>query len=57
MLERVGFRREGYQRERLPATAGTRIDDVLYALLPRDLAALPPAPPEVRAQGARLSTP
>jgi RimJ/RimL family protein N-acetyltransferase len=34
VLERAGFRREGYQRARLPGPAGTRIDDVLYALLP-----------------------
>jgi RimJ/RimL family protein N-acetyltransferase len=53
VLERAGFRREGYQRERLPATSGSRVDDVLYALLPGDLAALP-APQD---QGARLSTP
>ena len=37
VLEKVGFRREGYQRSRLPGPAGTRVDDVLYALLPRDL--------------------
>jgi RimJ/RimL family protein N-acetyltransferase len=37
VLERAGFRREGYQRGRLPGPAGTRIDDVLYALLPEDL--------------------
>jgi RimJ/RimL family protein N-acetyltransferase len=34
VLERAGFRREGYQRARLPGPAGTRLDDVLYALLP-----------------------
>jgi len=34
VLERAGFQREGYQRARLPGPAGTRIDDVLYALLP-----------------------
>jgi RimJ/RimL family protein N-acetyltransferase len=36
-LENAGFRREGYQRSRLPGPDGTRIDDVLYALLPEDL--------------------
>jgi RimJ/RimL family protein N-acetyltransferase len=34
VLERAGFLREGYQRSRLPGPDGTRIDDVLYALLP-----------------------
>jgi RimJ/RimL family protein N-acetyltransferase len=34
VLERAGFQREGYQRARLPGPAGTRIDDILYALLP-----------------------
>ncbi len=34
VLERAGFVREGYQRARLPGPDGTRIDDVLYALLP-----------------------
>jgi RimJ/RimL family protein N-acetyltransferase len=34
VLERAGFTREGYQRSRLPGPHGTRIDDVLYALLP-----------------------
>jgi RimJ/RimL family protein N-acetyltransferase len=53
VLERAGFRREGYLRGRLPGPAGSRVDDVLYALLPRDLTGLP----ETRAQGARLSTP
>jgi RimJ/RimL family protein N-acetyltransferase len=37
VLERAGFRREGYQRSRLPGPPGTRIDDVLWALLPEDL--------------------
>jgi RimJ/RimL family protein N-acetyltransferase len=41
VLERVGFVREGYQRSRLPGTAGTRTDDVLYALLPPDPAGQP----------------
>jgi RimJ/RimL family protein N-acetyltransferase len=53
VLERAGFRREGYQRDRLPGLAGSRVDDLLYALLPRDLTALLPD----RTQGARLSTP
>lgn len=73
VLERVGFRREGYQRERLPGAAGSRIDDVLYALLPADLPAQRPAMPAVETawpaagparaagttggQSARLSTP
>jgi RimJ/RimL family protein N-acetyltransferase len=34
VLERAGFVREGYQRGRLPGPAGTRTDDILYALLP-----------------------
>jgi len=34
VLERAGFIREGYQRSRLPGPNGTRIDDILYALLP-----------------------
>ena len=33
VLERAGFVREGYQRSRLPGPDGTRIDDILYALL------------------------
>jgi len=37
VLERAGFRREGYQRSRLPGPSGTRVDDVLYAILPGDL--------------------
>jgi len=36
VLERAGFHREGYQRARLPGPAGTRIDDILYALLPQE---------------------
>jgi RimJ/RimL family protein N-acetyltransferase len=36
VLERAGFRREGYQRSRLPGPGGTRVDDLLYALLPDD---------------------
>jgi RimJ/RimL family protein N-acetyltransferase len=54
VLERAGFRREGYQRERLPGFGGSRIDDVLYALLPQDLPATSRA---VGVQPARLSTP
>ncbi len=34
VLERAGFAREAYQRARLPGPDGTRIDDLLYALLP-----------------------
>jgi RimJ/RimL family protein N-acetyltransferase len=34
VLEAAGFQREGYQRSRLPGAGGTRVDDVLYALLP-----------------------
>jgi RimJ/RimL family protein N-acetyltransferase len=40
VLQRAGFRREGYQYSRLPGVGGTRIDDVLWALLPSS------APPE-----------
>lgn len=36
VLEAAGFQREGYQRSRLPGVAGSRIDDLLYALLPDD---------------------
>ena len=36
VLERAGFHREAYQRSRLPGPDGTRIDDLLYALLPDD---------------------
>ena len=36
VLERAGFTREGYQRSRLPGVT-TRIDDILFALLPSDL--------------------
>jgi len=41
VLERAGFRREGYQRSRLPGSDGTRIDDILYALLPPTIAPNP----------------
>ncbi|HEU4424080.1 MAG TPA: GNAT family N-acetyltransferase, partial [Pilimelia sp.] len=37
VLERAGFRREGFQRARLPGPDGTRIDDVVFGLLPEDL--------------------
>ncbi|MBM0279170.1 GNAT family N-acetyltransferase [Micromonospora tarensis] len=37
VLERVGFQREGLQRGRLPGLAGTRLDDLTFALLPCDL--------------------
>lgn len=37
VLERAGFVREGLQRGRLPGADGSRVDDVLYALLPEDL--------------------
>ncbi|MPZ26606.1 MAG: GNAT family N-acetyltransferase [Micromonosporaceae bacterium] len=33
VLARAGFRREGYQRARLPGPNGTRVDDILYARL------------------------
>ncbi|SCL35291.1 Protein N-acetyltransferase, RimJ/RimL family [Micromonospora pallida] len=36
VLEKVGFRREGIQRGRLPGPDGTRVDSLLYALLPTD---------------------
>ena len=36
VLERAGFTREGYLRSRLPGPSGTRIDDILYSLLPSD---------------------
>jgi RimJ/RimL family protein N-acetyltransferase len=41
VLIAAGFRREGYQRSRLPGVAGSRLDDVLFALLPDDLAVNP----------------
>ncbi|MEU5912946.1 GNAT family N-acetyltransferase [Micromonospora sp. NPDC047527] len=37
VLERVGFQREALQRARLPGLAGTRLDDLTFALLPADL--------------------
>ncbi|MFE0589729.1 GNAT family N-acetyltransferase [Micromonospora echinospora] len=36
VLEKVGFRREGVQRGRLPGPDGTRVDSVIYAFLPGD---------------------
>jgi RimJ/RimL family protein N-acetyltransferase len=37
VLAAVGFQREGLQRGRLPGPGGTRVDNLLYALLPGDL--------------------
>jgi RimJ/RimL family protein N-acetyltransferase len=37
VLEKAGFRREGYLRGRLPGPRGTREDDVQFALLAEDL--------------------
>ncbi|MFG1868817.1 GNAT family N-acetyltransferase [Micromonospora arborensis] len=37
VLERVGFQREALQRGRLPGLAGTRLDDLTFALLPAEL--------------------
>ncbi|MGW4497218.1 GNAT family N-acetyltransferase [Micromonospora sp. NPDC004336] len=37
VLEKVGFRREGLLRGRLPGLAGTRIDDLVFGLLPAEL--------------------
>jgi RimJ/RimL family protein N-acetyltransferase len=34
VLLRAGFVREGYQRARLPGPDGTRVDDIVYALVP-----------------------
>jgi RimJ/RimL family protein N-acetyltransferase len=34
VLVAAGFQREGHQRSRLPSAGGTRVDDLLYALLP-----------------------
>jgi RimJ/RimL family protein N-acetyltransferase len=36
VLAAAGFQREGYQRSRLPGPGGSRIDDVLWALLVDD---------------------
>jgi RimJ/RimL family protein N-acetyltransferase len=45
-LERAGFTREGYERQRLPGPSGTRVDNVAYARLPGD-----PVPPLAFATG------
>ncbi|MGK5738487.1 GNAT family N-acetyltransferase [Micromonospora sp. URMC 103] len=37
VLEKVGFRREGLLRGRLPGLAGTRVDDLVLGLLPGEL--------------------
>ncbi|TYC07061.1 GNAT family N-acetyltransferase [Micromonospora sp. WP24] len=37
VLEKVGFRREGLLRGRLPGLAGTRIDDLVFGLTPDEL--------------------
>ncbi|MCM0676383.1 GNAT family N-acetyltransferase [Micromonospora phytophila] len=37
VLENVGFRREGLLRGRLPGLDGTRIDDLVFGLLPEEL--------------------
>ncbi|WP_413775696.1 GNAT family N-acetyltransferase [Micromonospora sp. RTGN7] len=37
VLERAGFHREGLLVGRLPGLAGTRLDDLVFALLPGDL--------------------
>lgn len=36
VLEKAGFRREGYQRSRIPGQGG-RVDDVLFALVAQDV--------------------
>lgn len=41
VLEKAGFVREGCQRGRLPGIDGGRVDDVLFGLLPGDLADRP----------------
>ncbi|MEJ3741865.1 GNAT family protein [Actinomycetes bacterium KLBMP 9797] len=38
VLEKAGFRREGWLRGRRPGLSGTRVDDVAYGLLAEDLA-------------------
>lgn len=38
VLERAGFRREGYLRGRLPLPGGGRADDLIYGLLAGDIA-------------------
>jgi RimJ/RimL family protein N-acetyltransferase len=39
VLEKAGFRREGYERSRLPWAGGRRADNLLYALVAEDLLA------------------
>jgi RimJ/RimL family protein N-acetyltransferase len=39
VLEKAGFRREGYLRSRLPGLNGRRVDDVQFVLLPEDVLA------------------
>jgi RimJ/RimL family protein N-acetyltransferase len=39
VLQKTGFRREGYLRSRLPGMNGTRVDDVQFALIAEDLLA------------------
>jgi RimJ/RimL family protein N-acetyltransferase len=39
VLQKAGFRREGYTRSRLPGVNGRRVDDVLFALVAEDLLA------------------
>ncbi len=39
VLQKAGFRREGYTRSRLPGAQGRRVDDVLFALVAEDLLA------------------
>jgi RimJ/RimL family protein N-acetyltransferase len=45
VLTAAGFRREGYQRSRLPGVSDTRIDDLLFALLPDELVVGPTGTP------------
>jgi RimJ/RimL family protein N-acetyltransferase len=37
VLQKAGFRREGYMRSRLPGAHGRRVDDVLFALVAEDM--------------------
>ena len=39
VLQKAGFRQEGYTRSRLPGANGRRVDDVLFALVAEDLLA------------------
>ena len=45
VLKAAGFRQEGYQRSRLPGIGGTRIDDLLFAVLPDELIVSPTRTP------------